>query len=90
MKHQVISSHPSSYIIDEKALLEMMNKFGDEFNIIPIYIRRENLSSIDKERLDRDKDRIILKDSFYAAVIENNGTLDEFLKKAEKIIGKLI
>lgn len=87
--NQVPASHPSSYIIDEKALVEMMERFKDELNIIPVYIRRKELEAIEVERRKRDDDRLILPDEFYAAVIENDGTLCEFLRKSEKVISEL-
>ncbi len=79
-----------TYIIDEKALVEMQKKFSYRFKIIPVYIRRNNLSEIDQERKDRDMERIVLQDSEYAAIIENNGTLEEFLTNASQIIKNLL
>lgn len=79
-----------SYIIDEKALIEMTEKFGDKVRILPVYIKRDNLTDIERSRRNRDKDRVILPDKYYSAVIENNGTLEEFLIKAEQTIKNLI
>lgn len=79
-----------SYVIDEKALVEMTERFRDKYDIIPIYVKRDNLTDIERHRRNRDKDRLILPDKYYAAVIENNGTLEEFLKKAEETIKRLI
>lgn len=79
-----------SYIIDEKALLEMVERFKGKYDIIPIYVKRDDLTDIERHRRNRDNDRLILPDKYYAAVIENNGTIKEFLKKAEDTIKKLI
>ena len=80
----------ASYIIDEKALVEMSERFKDEICIIPVYIKRDNLSDIERDRRNRDKGRLILPDKYYSAVIENNGTIEEFFEKAEQTIKKLI
>lgn len=79
-----------SYIIDEKALLEMAERFGDKYDIIPIYVKRDDLTDIERHRRNRDNGRLILPDKYYAAVIENNGTIEEFLRKAKETIKKLI
>lgn len=86
---QVPFGHWASYIIDEKALIEMSERFGDQIRIIPIYIKRDDLTDIERDRINRDKDRIILPDKYYAAVIENNGSLEDFFKTASETISKL-
>ena len=70
----------TSYVIDEKGLSYLREKFGDEFNIISVYVTREN-NDVDAERLDRDKDRILFDESEYDIVLHNN-----FASKAEMCI----
>ncbi|MDD6104103.1 MAG: guanylate kinase [Bacteroidales bacterium] len=87
-KAQVPQYRPCTYIIDERALVEMQRKFQLEFRIIPIYIRRDvkNLIDIDEERQKRDEERVRLADHFYSAIIVNNGSLEDFFKNATHII----
>lgn len=91
-KAQIPEYRPCTYVIDEKGLVEMQQKFQTEYRIIPILIRRdaENLTNIDEERQKRDNDRIRLNDHFYSAIINNNGSLEDFLTNASYIINSLI
>lgn len=79
-----------TYIIDEAALVEMTKKFGDRYDIIPIYIEREYDEGIDHSRIVRDNERIILPRDYYYAVITNNGSLEEFFEESTKIFETLI
>ena len=78
-----------TYIIDEAALVEMINKFGDRYDIVPIYIEREYDESIGEDRINRDKDRMSLPREFYKAIIKNNGTLDGFLEESAIVFNLL-
>ncbi len=79
-----------TYIIDEDALVEMIDKFGDRYEIVPIYVDREYDPAIGVDRIERDNKRTILPRDFYKAVIVNNGSLDSFFDKSEKIFQSLI
>ena len=79
-----------TYIIDEAALVEMANKFGDKYDIVPIYIEREYDKEIEQSRIDRDNERIILPRDYYYAVITNNGSLEAFFEESTKIFETLI
>jgi hypothetical protein len=52
-----------------------------DFGLILVKIKRDVRAGIDKERVERDLDRITLGDDFYDYVIENNCGFDEFKLK---------
>lgn len=79
-----------SYVIDEKALVTMIERFGKSITIIPIYIIRKDLTGIDMERLARDEGRIELPESFYNATIVNDGSVGDFLARGEKVIREIL
>lgn len=82
----------SVYVIDEKGLADLMSKEQTPFpfHLITIKIKRNNREDIDKDRMERDKDRIMLPDDFYDYVIENNGSLDEFKKMLNQVATTII
>ncbi len=90
---QVPENGVCSYVIDEKGLLKLWEKFDKQYRIVPILIKRDIellRKTVSPERLKRDKVRVTIEDAAYNAIIENNGTLQEFLTKALQIIQKLI
>lgn len=71
----------STYVIDEKGILWFKEHCNSpEYKILFVKVIRDNLSSIDKERLNRDNDRIEIPDSTYDIIIHNNGTIDDMVK----------
>lgn len=91
--NQVPHDGVCSYVVDEKGLMALQDVFGRQYRIIPILIQRnEQLlrSTIEAERLQRDLSRTPIQESSYQAVIENNGSLKEFLDKALTIIKTFI
>lgn len=74
--------HPiASYIVDEKGLEEIRNNHLDKFQLISVLVvRQENPTEL--SRVERDKNRLMLDESTYDVVIENNATLDCFFKQA--------
>lgn len=82
----------SVYVIDEKGLVDLMSKEQPPipFCLITVKIKRNNREDIDKERIERDKDRITLPDDFYDYIIENNDSLDEFKEMLNKIATTII
>lgn len=81
-----------SYVIDEKGLLTMIEKFDDRYDILPVLIKRDPKlldSQINKERLARDKHRVTIEDDGYFSVIENNGTLQEYEERIQKLINDI-
>lgn len=91
--NQVPETGACSYVIDEKGLLKLWELFDSHYNIIPILIKRDVTilqRFVSPERLQRDKARVTIEEAAYKAVIENNGTLEEFQEKAVQIIQTLI
>lgn len=84
-----IQDIPTTYVIDEKGIMDLKERHGSEFDIICIYIKRTN-NPVDIKRRGRDKERITINESLYDLVIENNySTKEEFCKNAsEEIIKK--
>ena len=90
---QVIHHPVVTYVLDEVALLKMMERFDEQYDIIPVYVRRDNRllqEQIDSERRFRDKNRVIIEDAMYAAIIDNNGNLQDFYSQIEKVIKNII
>ena len=80
-----------TYAIDEVPLLEMIDKFGDRFHIVPVRVERDyDVAVVGAERIARDKGRPVLPREFYKAWIDNDGTLGEFLEKGVAEIKKLV
>jgi guanylate kinase len=75
---------PTTYVIDEKGLIELKERFSNEFNIVSVYVTRIN-NDVDQVRIDRDADRIILDESEYDIVISNHyDNVNDFIKFASK------
>ncbi|MBR4405179.1 MAG: guanylate kinase [Bacteroidaceae bacterium] len=90
---QVPENGVCSYVIDEKGLLKLWENFDQDYNIVPILIKRDDSilsKTVDPERLKRDKLRVTIEDAAYKAIIVNNGTLEEFQKQAVQTIQTLI
>lgn len=79
-----------TYTIDDGPLAEMKRKYGDRYDILSVRIRRKSESGVDPERLRRDEGKFTLPDSFYDVVINNDGTLDEFLRVGSAIVTSLL
>lgn len=91
--NQVPDNGICSYVVDEKGLIELQSRFSHRYHIIPILITRHKdllQQHISNERLLRDKERIKMNNSDYAVIINNNGTLENFLEKGIQIIKTLI
>ena len=87
---QIDSKSGCTYIIDEIALVEMIEKFGDKINIIKVLIKKDRgeiEKLVDTERIRRDEQRLKLDDLFYDIIIDNNGSIDDLRQQIyEKII----
>lgn len=87
---QIDSKSGCTYIIDEIALVEMIEKFGDKINIIKVLIKKDRgeiEKLVDTERIRRDEQRLKLDDSFYDIIIDNNGSIDDLRQQIyEKIV----
>ena len=87
---QIDSKSGCTYIIDEIALVEMIEKFGDKINIVKVLIKKDRgeiEKLVDTERIRRDEQRLKLDDSFYDIIIDNNGSIDDLRQQVyEKIV----
>lgn len=91
-KRQVKEWDTFCYVIDEIGLIEMIDKHSDEFEVLSVLVKRDELSlesQIDKDRRNRDKYRISLSDSFYDYIINNTGTIEEFEKNIDILINNI-
>lgn len=82
-----------TYVIDEKGLQMLSEKYADEFNIVAFLIKRDKQSlikQVGEERVNRDMERITLPESEYQEVIHNDGTIENFLAESIKRIQKYI
>lgn len=91
MHSQIPAKGICTYVIDEKGLLMLDEKFGDKYDLFPVLIQMdENQLQADASRTQRDKNRVVLSDEWYKLTITNDGTLDEFLQKVKLVIGNEI
>lgn len=82
-----------TYVIDEKGLMMLMEDHSDEFDIVPILIKRpaaQTAKSVGAERVHRDRCRVHIEEAAYEYIINNNSTLEAFEDKATAIIKKII
>ena len=83
--HSQIGEGVTSYVIDERGLLKMIDNYN-KYRYVKVYVYRDN-NDVDEDRKSRDENRIILHDNFYDLVIVNNyNSVDEFLEGASKQI----
>lgn len=82
-----------TYVIDERGLEILTKQFSNKYLIIPVAIKCSQetlrLRGIDTQRLQRDRGRIKIDDSYYDCIICNNSTLEEFEQKILEEINKL-
>ena len=82
-----------SYVIDERGLLWLQDKFADRFYILPILVHRDYellKQTISPERLERDRDRLILGDDAFADVIVNNRNREDFYLNIKRTINPIL
>ncbi len=85
-----ITAPITTYVIDEKGLVELKEKWGDKYKIVSVYIKRPNLHEIDENRKQRDLERMTLDIDLYDIVLYNDKDLDSFLTTAFTTIAKFI
>lgn len=81
---QVESHQQVTYVIDEDGLIDLQDRYSDKFFIVPICVvrpQKEIQSSIDNERLERDRNRATLDPSVYRATIFNDGSISDFKQR---------
>lgn len=89
-EHAQINSKAVSYVIDEKGLIELKQRWGGIYNIVSVYIQRTNLDEISEDRKQRDMERIKIDPEFYDIVLQNSSDLNSFLIQASSAIEKYI
>lgn len=81
------------YVLDEKGLVTLQETYLGRFNIASVLVRStpDTLAArgIPPERIRRDGERLLLPESFYDAVIDNDGDQAEFFDQALHIIKQL-
>ena len=75
---QIEENPISTYIIDEAGIEYFNKNCGDRYKVYYVKVIRDNLSEIDKDRLERDKDRPT-ESYTYDCTIYNNGTINDML-----------
>lgn len=61
-----------TYVIDEKGLFYLLDNFKDQYNIITVYVQRDNIDGVDETRKNRDTDRISINEADYDLILVNN------------------
>lgn len=81
------------YVLDEKGLLSLKEKYKKRFRIVSVLLRSNQVSlearGISPGRIARDGERLQLPDDFYDAVIENDGELKDFEERGLYVIKQL-
>lgn len=78
-----------TYVVDEKGLLEMIEKWDDKYCILSVLVQRPE-NPTDEHRKNRDKGRVSISPESYDVVLVNDGTLQEFYREAIFQIGNLV
>lgn len=81
---QQCTSSDVFYVIDEKGLVELIEKIGNKARVVKIYI--EGSRDTDADRANRDKERITIPRDQYDAIVVNDNTLEAFLYKFTKTV----
>lgn len=76
------------YVIDEDGLRMLVGKFGEEYTIVPILIKRDVHAN--DARSARDMYRECLPEEAFISVVENNGSLNDFLYDFTQVIKKCL
>lgn len=82
-----------TYVIDEKGLQFLIDHYSDKFGIMGILIKRDKElieNQVESDRLQRDRDRILIPEEEYGVVLENNGRIEDFLAESLHIYNKLL
>ena len=81
-----------TYVIDEKGLMMLLEEYSDDFDVIPVLIRRDvqliAADGVSPERQHRDRCRVHIEDGQYAHIFYNNGELHDFLYNAAQILSR--
>lgn len=80
-REQIDKEEKISYVIDEKGLTDLWEKWGDTYNVISVYVKRPN-NPTDATRKSRDLDRIQIPEDKYDIVLVNDSSINDFFKQA--------
>lgn len=90
LRSQLPVSGYCTYVVDENGIRALKQSSGREYDVFTVYVtcRAENLSGrgIDAERIERDSHRRQVDYSLIDVVLGNNGTEQEFLEGADKLM----
>jgi guanylate kinase len=75
------------YVIDDTGIEMLMKEYSGEFDIYTMRIKSSPRESVSKERMERDKDMIFIKDEHFDAVIKNDD-LFQTLQDIERFLVK--
>lgn len=83
-----------TYVIDEKGIEYLLKRLSSNTVLFTLYLDRSLEdridSGVDKERCERDNNRIQIPLDKYDYVIHNNYTLEEFEKKIKELTYELM
>lgn len=92
MKWQTEVYPTYSYVVDEDGVRFFLERYADEYNIIPVYVHASEETrrarGIDQARIDRDSQRQHLPLNMYMSVINNDSSCDEFLHAIDEFLHK--
>lgn len=79
---QIPNNGICTYVIDEKGLEELTNRFADRYEIISVLIlcpvEKLEARGIDPHRIKRDRERKHLSSQFFDCIICNDSSKEEF------------
>lgn len=74
-----VTGNLTTYIIDKGAMDHMIHRFSDKFDFIKVLIERDNITGLDMQRIERDKEHPVGFHDEYDIVVKNTGSIDEFV-----------
>lgn len=74
-----------SYVIDEKGLIELYERWHPYYEIVSVYIHRPDREGVDEDRKNRDYGRISFN-GYYDITIDNETDLETFCQTATSTI----
>lgn len=91
---QINKHNVCTYVIDEKGIEFMKSRLDpDRYEVVMVKVYRNDTSTIDADRKNRDLDRIVIPDEEYDIILHNDSTIqnmteqivDYFLYKNEHV-----
>lgn len=85
---QIENLQMCTYVIDEKGLIELKEKWCDKYEILSVHIDRQIRDNIDEARILRDHERVNI--DHYDILLDNDKDLKSFLQTAVTTIATFI